>query len=75
MPIYEFRCSECGCEFETLVMKRDEKISCSKCGSARVDRLFSSFAVHGAESKALPGCGPDNKCSSCATRKCSTCCH
>jgi len=45
MPIYEYRCSKCGQEFETLVRNSNEKIKCEKCGSARVEKLFSTFAA------------------------------
>ena len=46
MPIYEFRCAECGKRFSVLVgmtaEKDDEK--CPHCGAAGATRLVSRFA-------------------------------
>ncbi|MDR1037174.1 MAG: zinc ribbon domain-containing protein [Deltaproteobacteria bacterium] len=43
MPIYEFRCRECGREFEELVLKRDEGGTCPSCGSGGAEKRMSSF--------------------------------
>lgn len=49
MPIFEYRCPECGTAFEKLVLTRDEKrFECPKCGSKDTERLFSTFAMTGA---------------------------
>ena len=47
MPIYEYRCRECGNEFETMVLRgeNDRDISCPKCGKKHPDRLLSGFAA------------------------------
>jgi putative FmdB family regulatory protein len=46
MPIFEYTCSKCGTTFEKLVFKeRDERRECPKCGSKRVERLFSAFST------------------------------
>jgi len=45
MPIYEYRCRECGAEFE-LMRRMDqlsEPVSCPECG-ADAERLVSVFA-------------------------------
>lgn len=46
MPIYEFRCPECGSEFEELtgthVGLSAEDVSCPECGSKEVVRLSTS---------------------------------
>ncbi len=46
MPIYEFRCQDCGERFEKLCFSaRDEKDArCPRCGSTRTSKEFSSFA-------------------------------
>ncbi|HFC97058.1 MAG TPA: zinc ribbon domain-containing protein [Thermosulfurimonas dismutans] len=46
MPIYEFRCDDCGERFEKLCLSsRDEQETrCPRCGSPRVRREFSTFA-------------------------------
>jgi putative FmdB family regulatory protein len=47
MPIYEYRCSECGEKFEKLVRLSTSttEIECSKCGSRKVDKLISAFSA------------------------------
>ena len=41
MPIYEYRCRECGREFEKLQKVTDEPVTtCETCGGA-VDKLWS----------------------------------
>jgi putative FmdB family regulatory protein len=74
MPIYEFRCGACKREFEELVFRRDEKVSCPGCGSSRVKRLLSGFAVTGEARLA----GGGKSCSGCKPKAggCSGCsCH
>ncbi|MBN2244178.1 MAG: zinc ribbon domain-containing protein [Acidobacteria bacterium] len=46
MPIFEFICNECGCEFEKLVMKSSEnnEIQCPKCHSSNLEEKVSGFA-------------------------------
>ncbi|MCS7192068.1 MAG: zinc ribbon domain-containing protein [Armatimonadetes bacterium] len=63
MPIYEFRCSQCGHEFEDLVSWRDieeGKVECPNCGSKDVRRRLSLFATRSStgsrENKS--SCGP-----------------
>ncbi len=50
MPIYEFACAECRHEFEELV-HGGVRPPCPKCGSAKVEKKFSTFAVAGASGK------------------------
>ncbi len=42
MPIFEFKCLECGQEFEILLKNREEanSVKCKFCGG-RVERLMS----------------------------------
>ncbi|MFH1350177.1 MAG: zinc ribbon domain-containing protein [Pseudomonadota bacterium] len=65
MPIYEFRCNECGRDFEQLVFASDGKINfiCPSCGSNDTCKLMSSFScgssseVNGLGSSISSGCG------------------
>ena len=43
MPIFEFRCLECGSIFEKLFMSSDEKaeIDCPDCGCESFERVVS----------------------------------
>ncbi|MBE9550634.1 MAG: zinc ribbon domain-containing protein [Proteobacteria bacterium] len=45
MPLYEFRCKKCGCQFEQIVFLADgEPVKCPKCGVADPERLLSTFS-------------------------------
>lgn len=52
MPIYEYRCNECGKEFSLLILSSRESagVECTSCGSVDVSRLMSRFAFHQTES-------------------------
>ncbi len=43
MPIFEFRCLECGHLFEKLFIKSDDKVdlTCPQCQCASVERALS----------------------------------
>lgn len=55
MPIYEYRCENCGALFEKLVSysKRDE-VKCDQCGAEQTTRQVSTFATSGSSA----GCSP-----------------
>ncbi|WP_147822228.1 FmdB family zinc ribbon protein [Salidesulfovibrio onnuriiensis] len=42
MPIYEYKCRECGAEFEELVSSRGENPECPRCGSPKTEKLMSA---------------------------------
>ncbi|MHB8158170.1 MAG: FmdB family zinc ribbon protein [Desulfocucumaceae bacterium] len=67
MPIYEFRCLECGNVFEKLFVKPDEKaeISCPKCQSESFERIISS-------SNYVMGAGKSGKRPSVTTKSCGS---
>ncbi len=63
MPIYEYRCAECGEKFELFVrsMSQQTALTCPKCGGQRVQKALSLFGVGGTSgnSKTSPAsCGP-----------------
>jgi putative FmdB family regulatory protein len=47
MPIYEFLCQECGRKMSALVLARARvaDVRCKRCGSAKLEKLFSRFAT------------------------------
>ena len=47
MPMYEYKCPDCGHQFEELVSSGTETVPCPKCGSEKPDRLISTFAAGG----------------------------
>jgi putative FmdB family regulatory protein len=52
MPIFEYRCRECGTRFEKIVSNGSSQVTCKKCSSPRVDKLLSVFAVSGVSRRA-----------------------
>ena len=49
MPIYEYRCDECGEKFELFVRSATQKAvpTCPKCGSQKARKNISLFGVGG----------------------------
>jgi putative FmdB family regulatory protein len=47
MPIYEYRCEECGKISEFLVIRTDEKVAprCKRCKSKKMSRVLSRVRV------------------------------
>ncbi len=46
MPLYEYRCN--GCRRRVTILVRDSSrsvLACPECGSTRLKRLFSRFAI------------------------------
>ncbi len=64
MPIFEYKCDDCGTKFEKLVRRSAEAdaIHCPSCGADRLTIEYSTFAAHAngsPKSSAQPsgGCG------------------
>jgi putative FmdB family regulatory protein len=68
MPIYEYKCADCGSKYEQIrrMSDADLDLECPGCKSARVARQLSSFATTSSSgsSAQLPmmGCGKTNCC-------------
>ena len=65
MPIFEYRCEDCGTKFEKLVRRSDtNSIECPSCGQTHLKQELSTFAAHAGGSKpsAAPSC-PGGMCS------------
>jgi putative FmdB family regulatory protein len=69
MPIFEYRCRECGELFEWLQSRADDVPSgCPRCHATEVARQLSVFAVTSQHTTAPPGpCGSAD----CACRRAS----
>jgi len=63
MPIFEYRCEQCGHSFEAILLG-DQKPECPKCHTAKLEQQLSTFAVSTkSASPAQPaGCGASNCC-------------
>lgn len=50
MPLFDYSCSECGDEFEVLILKDDDRVWCPACKSDAVAKkavsLFSCTGVN-----------------------------
>ena len=71
MPIYDFRCRECGNVSEVLLRDADKRVRCTNCGSENMERLISASHVVKTDVPA-PGntcCGRTERCD---TPPCST---
>lgn len=55
MPMYDYRCKNCGEVFEELVMSSstpDEEITCPKCKENKAERLISAPMISTGSSSA-----------------------
>ncbi len=74
MPIFEYVCDACGAEFEKIVFRRDDSISCPQCDGQAVTRQVSAFAfksgggrfVSSSAKSSCAGCSPSGGCSGCS---------
>lgn len=54
MPIYEYRCEDCGTKFEKLVRREADaaELACPNCGARHLAQELSTFAAHASAPKA-----------------------
>lgn len=65
MPIYEYRCQDCGATFEVLV-RANKTVTCPRCGSCALDKLLSAASVLSGRTARSAGhtcCGREERCS------------
>ncbi len=64
MPVYEYRCDDCGSTFEKLV-RRKGAITCPDCGSTSLEKLLSTPTVLSGRTSRAAGhtcCGREERC-------------
>ena len=67
MPIYDYRCKECGAEFEKLMRlsEADRSPLCPECGSPDTHKQITTFASPTSSSSskgsASSGCGSSSR--------------
>ena len=45
MPIYEYKCKQCGEKFDVYLFSHSESsVICEECGSTNTERILSSFS-------------------------------
>ncbi|UCH81964.1 MAG: zinc ribbon domain-containing protein [Nitrospiraceae bacterium] len=67
MPIFEYKCDDCGEEFEKLVFGSHPEMTCPKCSKNNVTKKMSAFGMSGVEKQTSSGC------TSCTKSTCSSC--
>ena len=64
MPIYEYRCEECGHVTAFLeAVGAKKRHMCEKCGSAKTTKTLSTFAAHAGTSSSGASSCPTGTCS------------
>lgn len=71
MPIYEYHCNGCECDFEKIVFSSTEEIECPECHDKKVTKLMSGFCVKSGDSFTGPTGG--SSCSGCTSSSCDSC--
>ncbi len=56
MPIFEYRCEDCGTKFEKLVRRAGDAsdVECPSCGQKHLTQELSTFAAHVASASKAP---------------------
>ncbi|MDL2279883.1 zinc ribbon domain-containing protein [Desulfovibrio sp. OttesenSCG-928-G11] len=78
MPIYEYKCRQCGREFEELVFG-DDNPPCPGCGNAHAERLLSCACLHmptpsrAGQTVTYPSSGTGGGCAGCTASSCAGC--
>jgi putative FmdB family regulatory protein len=68
MPIFDYRCNECGAQYDVLHKGKEitEDIRCPSCGSHHYTKLMSlpSIIIHGTSASHCDthSCGLDTSC-------------
>jgi putative FmdB family regulatory protein len=63
MPIFEYACTSCGNQFESLHRAAAPSPPCPSCGHAEVQRKLSTFAaLSGARGDPAPAASPCGAC-------------
>ena len=67
MPIYEYRCEDCGTKFEKLIRRASDvpELACPSCGQQHLRQELSTFAAPSSAGKSTaprmcPSGGPCN---------------
>ncbi len=66
MPVFEYKCNDCGTKFEELVIRSDEQVNCPSCNSANATKQLSTFAASVSGSGSAMPCGAPSA-SSCGS--------
>ena len=56
MPIYEYKCLDCGEEFTKIVFNVTGDVECVKCNSSNVEKMISLFSSGSSKSSSPRSC-------------------
>lgn len=64
MPIYDYKCRDCGSVKEVLVRRLEEQARCPECGSEAMEKLVSaSYHINmNTAAKGATCCGRAERC-------------
>ena len=71
MPIYDYRCEDCGTDFELLV-RSDTTLECPRCHGARLERRLSLPAPAAAGGRQQGASGAGQSGGGCCGGSCHT---
>lgn len=61
MPIYEFKCEECGRQFEQVVFGAEgDHVTCPACKSEKTTKMMSVFASCNLSNTVDKGCSKNS---------------
>ncbi len=67
MPIYRYRCGDCGSISEILKLTADQEMRCGKCGGTDLEKLITAAYTKVVEPSSAMGagqtcCGREERC-------------
>ncbi|MGB9722211.1 MAG: FmdB family zinc ribbon protein [bacterium] len=65
MPIYTYKCINCGKVFDFLFLKSSEEPKCPQCGSKNLEKQVTapaSVRIRGSQSSGTTCCGGTERC-------------
>ncbi len=72
MPLYEYKCKDCGAHFDALrsMKDADKPIQCRSCNGSHTSRALSVFFA-GSDGKSITN--SSSGCAGCGGGQCSSC--
>lgn len=65
MPLFDYLCEQCGKINEVLISRTEQSITCSSCGSTKLQRLISApSSMSVSKNTKMPGLGDTTCCGS-----------
>ena len=70
MPIYEYKCDDCGTRYERVVLSESQAIACPQCSSERRTLQLSMFSAPAKSSASSNGASVSASSCGCTPRTC-----